>query len=167
MSEDNNDIKYVDTEKQTVYFCGKPRRIRNTKMKKIEAVNKNLEKLQKTNKKIDNNIMVLNNKLKETTDKEEYESIENEIDELEEKKITDEELSKASGELAVLLIEDFTTDEYIDEREAQDSELIFALLNIIKMIMVRTPEVKINNYVQKFIAASMEAQVNRIANPIS
>lgn len=162
----NEKIEYVNTENQTVFFCGKHRKIRNVKMKKIEDVNHKLEKLQKNNKKIENNILVLNNKLKETIDQEEYESIEEQIEELESEKITDEDLNKESGELAVLLLEDFTVEEYINERESQDTELIFALINIVKMMMVRTPEVKINNYVRQYIEASMLAQVNRLANPI-
>lgn len=160
----SEEINYIDTEKQTVYFCGKHRKIRNTKMKKIENMNEELEKLQNKNKKIDDNIMVLNNKLKDTTDQEEYESIEEQIKVLEDDKIRDKELTKKSGELAVLLLEDLTIEEYIDERELQDSELIFALPNIIKMILIRTPEVKINSYIQKYIEKSAEAQVNRLAN---
>lgn len=153
------DIKFVDTKKRTLFFCGKPRPFKNPKMSEIEKFNEELMDLNNENKKHEHKITVLENKLKETNNLEDYEKIEKEIAKTKKNIMSTTELNKKVSIMAILMLDDLTEKEFLENREIQDSDLVYGLPQILKLILARTDEVKCNKFVREFLENAVNKSI--------
>ena len=134
-----NDINFVNTNTHEIYFCGEYRKVKNCRMKTLQDYNKKIQELAEHNQKINEKVSVLKNKLEKIDDLEEYEKIQIQIKEIEE-------------------------DLYSDKMELQDQDIIYALPGMIKLLLARADEAKINNYAREYITASADSNINQIRN---
>lgn len=159
-----NDINFVNTNTHEIYFCGEYRKVKNCRMKTLQDYNKKIQELAEHNQKINEKVSVLKNKLEKIDDLEEYDKIQNQIKEIEDDLYSDDELMKKQVELAPLLIDNITPEECIEKMELQDQDIIYALPGMIKLLLARADEAKINNYAREYITASADSNINQIRN---
>lgn len=159
-----NDINFVNTNNHEIYFCGEYRKVKNCRMKTLQDYNKKIQELAEHNQKINDKVSVLKNKLEKIDDLEEYEKIQIQINEIEDGLYSDDELMKKQVELAPLLIDNITPEECIEKMELQDQDIIYALPGMIKLLLARADEAKINNYAREYITASADSNINQIRN---